>query len=388
MKKFLLMTFAALLCVSLCSCGDDDPEPDNKPIVGPEKPNEPDPEPENPETPDNPPLTQSYTLYATGYSDVIMYSYWWNSEDKKLEQLCADKESAESYAIAVTDDGTVYVGGMLTSDSMDGYEAAALWKNGQSMLLTKMDRPTDAAVYGLAVDGNDVWAAGFYRYLRVDEWSFQRDAATIWKNGEMIELTHGERYAKAWSIDVTGDDVYVAGEQTNADGIAVATLWKGNKNSIDWSGCEVTALSDGKVHAYAESLCVDGQDVYVAGNKSTGGEAKVAVMWKNGTENILSSLESYATSICVNDGKVYVAGWEYVEISGRKCAVATLWVDGEAQHMYDQPRSSQARCVVAKGSDVYVSGFIGDQAVIWINGKAGAVTDGSYPTCITSLYLK
>jgi len=182
--------------------------------------------------------------------------------------------------------------------------------------------------------------------------------------------------------------VYVAGELSNADGFAVATIWKGSKNMTDWSGCEVVSLTDGRTHAYAEGLCVEDGDVYAVGYKTTADDTKVAVLWKNGAETMLSAVESYATSVSVNNGKVYVAGWEYVDISGRKCAVATLWEDGVAHHLYDQPHSSQARCVVVKGKDVYVSGFIGDQAVVWTNGTAGALTDGYKPSCVTSIFLK
>lgn len=380
MKKIFQMLLSATICVAFTSCGNDEPQPPKEPIVGPEQPEQPD-KPEEP-------ADDNYTIYATGYSDVVQYGYWWKTGDSKLMTLSKPEESVTSNAIAVTDDGTVYIGGSLTSDALDGYEAAALWKDGEATMLTDMSRPTDAAVYGLAADGKDIWAAGFYRYLRDGEWSFQRDAAVIWKNGDMISLTKGESYAKAWGVSISGNNVYVAGEKSNADGFAVATVWKGNKDMTDWSNCEVISLSDGLTHAYAESIHVDGNDVYAAGYKSTGGNSKIAVMWKNGVETKLSSNESYAVSVSVSDGKVYVAGWEYVEVNGKDCAVATLWEDGVAQHLYDQPHSSQARCVVTKGKNIFVSGFIGDQAVIWINGKAGALTDGTYPTCITSLFVK
>ena len=396
MKKLLLI-ISAICCVSLFSCGDDEPEVVTPPTENPDDPSKPDPDdPDDPNKPDEPDdpnpggIPTGSNLYATGYSDAIMYSFWWNYQDKKLNALCSESENSEAHAIAVGDDGTIYIGGVLTSDEMNGYEAAALWTNGKSQLLTKMDRPTDAAVYGLAIDGNDVWAAGFYRYLKADGWSFQRDAATLWKNGTQIDITHGERYAKAWDVKIKGDKAYVVGELNNADGFSVATMWTGDKNSTDWSNCETLSLGNGINHSYAEEMCIDGNDIYAVGNKTvtTGGEYKIAVMWKNGKETELSQLQSYATSVSVDKGIVYIAGWEYVEINGRDCAVATLWVDGKAQHLYNKPHSSQARCVIAKDGNVYVSGFIGDQAVIWINGEAGALTDGTYPSCVTSLYLK
>ena len=385
MKKLCLMMLSVALCAGFTACGDDDPQSPDEPIVSPDEPDDPD-EPDEPDQPDDP--EQKYTLYATGYSDVLLYGFWWKTGDTALTSVGNSNESIETNAIAVTDDGSVYIGGTMTSDALGGYEVAALWKNGQLTMLTDMARPTDAAVYGLAVDGNDVWAAGFYRYLRDNGWSFQRDAAMLWKNGNKIELTNGETYAKAWDVDISGNNVYVAGEKSNADGFAVATVWKGDKNSTDWSNCEEISLTDGLSHAYAEGICADGDDVYAVGYKNYDSDKKVACIWKNGVETVLSTNESYATSVCVNGDKVYVAGWEYIDINGRKCAVATLWENGVTRHLYNEPHSSQARCVVSKGDYVYVSGFIGNQAVIWENGVAGALANDTYPTCITSLFLK
>lgn len=381
MKKLLFFTLSALLCAGFTSCSDDNPESDTPPVVNPTPDPDPDPEP-TPEPEDG------YTLYATGYSDVVQDAFWWKAGDSSLTVLGNSNESISTEAIVVADDGTVYVGGAMTSDAMGGYEAATVWKNGVAQLLTKMDRPTDASVYGLAVDGNDIWAAGFFRYTRDEGWSFRRDAAILWKNGNMIELTQGETYAKAWDVTVSGNYVYAAGEVSNADGYAVATVWKGSKDATDGSTYEVTSLSDGRSHAYAEAICVDGSDVYATGYKSLNGDSKVAVLWKNGVETVLTNNESYAVSVCVDGSDVYVAGWEYVDINGRSCAVATLWVNGVAEHLYNQPHTSQARCVSVKGGKVYASGFIGDQAVIWIDGVAGAVTNGAYPACVTSIFLK
>lgn len=331
-------------------------------------------------------LEKEQTVYAAGYSDGLMISYWWLNG--QINALGTSSQNTRTHAIHVSEKGDVYIGGEYTDDSLDGYLAAALWKNGTPALLTDMSRPTDAAVYAVDTDGDDVWAAGFFRYLKSPEWSFQRDVATLWKNGKAIQLTDGKNYAKAWDVHVVQGKVYAVGEETNADGFAVAKLWINGSTSDDWSGATATDLSDGTNHVYAESMCVDGSDIYVVGNGSKGNDQKhYALYWKNGAMSYLSDAESYAVSVSVSGGHVYVAGWEYVTYDGRPCAVATLWVDGAAQHLTAEKKSSQARCVAVKGGNVYVSGFLGNVATLWKNGVPQALSDGVYPVGITSLFV-
>ncbi len=328
------------------------------------------------------------TIYAVGYSDALEIAYWWKSGETKLAELSA--ENARANSIFVADNGTVYIGGEYTNaQDFDNYFAAALWVNGELQTLSDKTRPTTAAVYGIDVDGNDVWCAGFYRYQRNENWSFQRDAAVLWKNGNIIKLTKGENYAKLYDVKVSGGKVYAVGESTDKEGMAIATLWVNDNTTEDWSNVTKINLSDGTVDTYAESLCVDGNDVYVAGLSKLPGNNRIqyAVMWKNGEMEYLTKKESYATSICVENGHVYVAGWEYLEYENGPCAVATVWVDGVAQHLTDERKSSQARCVAVKNGNVYVSGFLGNSAAIWKNGNVELLSDGAIPVGITSIFI-
>ena len=77
----------------------------------------------------------------------------------------------------------------------------------------------------------------------------------IWKNGTAIPLTTGATSASAYSVFVAGADVYAAGFENNGT-FNVAKIWK---NGI------ATNLTNGTKNARAQSVVVSGPDVYVAG---------------------------------------------------------------------------------------------------------------------------
>ena len=65
-------------------------------------------------------------------------------------------------------------------------------------------------------------------------------------------------------------EVYVAGYELNTAGKQVAKVWK---NGV------VTALTNGQQHAIANSVYVSGNDVFLAGYQSNGG-TYVATLWE------------------------------------------------------------------------------------------------------------
>jgi len=103
------------------------------------------------------------------------------------------------------------------------------------------------------------------------------------------------------SCEKENDDkhiVYVAGYQINENGVYIAMLWKNGA---------AQNLTDGTTNAIAFSVFVSGKDVYVAGY-----EGAMAKLWKNGiAQNLTDGTTCSATaySVYVSGKNVYVAGW-------------------------------------------------------------------------------
>ena len=316
-------------------------------------------------------VVKAAVIYVTGYDDKLGTAFRWTRGDYSATDLSTDPNQAtKAFDITLSGDD-VYIGGCA--------------KNGQAQTLMDASQPIDGDVQSVSVSGNDVYAAGWYRVNKSATTSFKRDAAVVWKNGSQIELANTS-YAQAFEVRAEGSKVYVCGFTTNSDGFAMPTLW----TSTDGLNTFQTKTFGGVAkHAYAEGLCVSGDDVYMVGYGDNG-ENRSAMLWKNDEAvKLLDNGKSYAYSVTVADGHVYVVGYVVKTYENGECAVATLWVDGVAQSLTEIKKDSQAWDVFVKNGNIYVSGFIGGQIVVWENGVAGAIRYGSSESaCATGIYVK
>ncbi len=261
----------------------------------------------------------------------------------------------------------------------------------QSIILTGSGIPTSASTNTFQLNGptgctfnivvlptstsHDVYVAG---NDYIGQGTTLGPIATVWKNGVRTALTDGSTEAYANSIYVVGNDVYVAGQEGGYP--KVAKVWK--------NGTPIS-ITNGFNDAEANSIFVAGTDIYVAGSEYIGSNF-VAKLWKNGVSSSLSNntLFGRANSVYVVGTDVYVVG----ERGNTYPYTATLWKNGTSISLTDGTKDAGASSVFVVNSDVYVAGseYNGTRYVakLWKNGIATSLTDGTKDAGANSVFVQ
>lgn len=250
---------------------------------------------------------------------------------------------------------TVYVAG--GEDNATGTKRyAMLWKNGQPNVLN--EGPGNAVAYSVFVSGNEVFVAGSETNPSSGALAAQ---AKIWKNG--IGTILNGNYAN--SVFISGNDIYVSGSNFNGT-IEEGTIWKNGVSSI---------VNNGTQNAYPQAIFVSGNDIYAAGYELNINHYQ-AKLWKNGVASVLGNgtQTASASSVFVSGTDVYVAGYE----SNGNYNIAKVWKNGIATILGDGTKNSYAKSVYVVGNDVYVAGYesriTNNVAMMWKNGTATALS--------------
>jgi len=200
----------------------------------------------------------------------------------------------------VVNNGNVY-----TSGSADD---ACYWIN-----QTRYDLPGDGGEgEAIAVDGNDVYVAGWFD-----------NGSCYWKNGQRINLTTNAE-SQAFSVGIRSNgDVYVGGYYMNNHHYYIPCFWKnGNRTNLP-----IPSGGDGEVYDIA---FMDGNMRYYAGyvlkTSSFAGYTPTAVYWRHTTRTDLpmggSTWDIYgagAYGITIDGDDIYVAGYtDWFEFTGQE----------------------------------------------------------------------
>jgi uncharacterized membrane protein len=243
---------------------------------------------------------------------------WKNGNPQDLSYISNSYSAANSVFVY---DNNVYVAGYEYPKNTPTSKAM-LWRNGVAQDLG----------WGMA---SSVYV--FRDYVYVARGSLYSNAAVI-PNITVNYDGYTTGTGISISVYVSDDgDVYTAGRRI---------LFTGPLNNAKpthyyaefWINGEQQNLSyiegDGN---FANFITVSGDNVYIAGV-----EDGTAVLWTNGILEKLSEKESSAQSVCVFGKDVYVAGYEY---HSPNRATATLWKNGTAIALTDGAIDAQALSV-------------------------------------------
>lgn len=250
----------------------------------------------------------------------------------------------------------IYIGG---TELNGANSVAKYWKNGIPVSIT--DGTKFVFVYSMALSGSDVYLAG-------SEPNANGIAvAKYWKNGIAKELSDGKYPARVLSIIIVGNDVYAVGSEENGTS-NVAKYWK--------NGVPV-ALTDGTRYASANSIFVSGNDVYVAGEEAANNGVSVATYWKNGfpvrlTSNI--NTETSAMQIAVANNDIHITIYQFNSNGPIGIASYDYWKNGIVTPVSGATQIDQ---LLIAGTDVYMVGRQSKIATYWKNGTPVPLTDGS-----------
>lgn len=202
-----------------------------------------------------------------------------------------------------------------------------------------------------------------------------RPAATFWKNGRATELT-GPRLVRVLAMAVSGRDVYTAGWAATPPA-PPGPGWQPTQTAMLWKNGAGTSLTGGDTYGVALAVRAAGRDVYVAG-----ADGEHARLWKNRRGGALADggARSWGRALALDRGHVLVAGNVHSGSGGT--SVAVLWRDGVAQALTDGSREACAKGVTVAGKDVYVAGYESNGqvnvAMVWKNGvPLPPLSDGS-----------
>lgn len=285
----------------------------------------------------NGPTFTYYNIYIIGdehdaQNNRVIPKVWTNGLGTPLATVANNSTSQTSKITIVNSD--IYIAGNIWNGSRftPGY-----WKNSIFNPLT--DGSVESTCSDIFVDGDDVYVSG----IKHDGTKWR---ATYWKNGVAIPLPTDEfDYSEATSITAANGHVYVgayAGDypdtffplywkdaqenlltgsaaandiQVNGSDVRIVTShwWGTNPLPVTyWKNSDFLNLTTGTQHGGANTIALDGSDIYVAGFEveSSNNFNPVAKVWKNGTgTNLFQGLQdSKAIGVTILDGNVIVSG--------------------------------------------------------------------------------
>lgn len=143
---------------------------------------------------------------------------------------------------------------------------------------------TDDDVFALAVDGNNVYAGGAFRYFV----GFEANGIALWNGTEWTPITEGGTIGVdgfVFAIAVSGSKVYVGGQFSRVGNVEAHNIAVWDKGTKTWSAMGEGITGDGSDIPFVSTIKVDGGNVYVGGQFTKAGTVATGnvARWSNGT---------------------------------------------------------------------------------------------------------
>lgn len=211
-------------------------------------------------------------------------------------------------------------------------------------------------VYDIAISGSDVYVAGNFTNAGGNA---QADYIARWDGSNWHALGTGLSH-RAWAIAISGSNVYVGGDFFFAGGVA-------NTSRIArWDGSAWRAVGTG-LGDVVYAITISGSDVYVGGSFTNAGgnsNADRIARWNGSTWNALGSglgtgLGDVVEAIAISGSDVYVGG-SFPDAGGNTNADNIARWDGSTWNALGSGLNNGVKTIAISGSNVYVGGFFTD----------------------------
>jgi hypothetical protein len=219
--------------------------------------------------------------------------------------------SGEVLSLAVSG-SNVYAGGTFTTAGGSPASYIAKWDGSAWNALGSYSRldwyvrgPLPTGVYALAISGNDVYAAGVFRFFTPG--GTMANFIAKWDGSIWSTLDSGMDYPVS-ALALLGSDLYAAGGFATAGNITVNGLakWDGSAWNVVGSGVNVGGVG---------VLAVSGNDLYAGGCFTMKGAiaATNIAKWDGSNWTTLGSgVNDCVRTLAVSGSNVYVAATDYV----------------------------------------------------------------------------
>jgi hypothetical protein len=269
---------------------------------------------------------QNGNIYVAGNNTLNSKSvacYWKNNN---VVYLTGGTESSSVAMAIVTTPTDVYIAGSIVQPNL--YSTPAYWKNGVANTLALPQGALGAAATSIVVKGSDVYIGGSYI-------SENRSKACYWKNGAIIDISGTAVTSYVYGIAVEGTDVYTAGIKNGSDYFAVAS-----------QNGSTTVLSNFYPASSATCITVSGSDVYIGGHGfAISFVDPIQMYWLNGIAVVMAN--SITTRcIAVQANIVYMGGDYYVNVPNKPTKTYAAYTKNGVITQLSQIESSTVRSLV------------------------------------------